>query len=176
MDSIKISQKLEGILEKTLFDLVELKVEVMSLSCEELDGINTLLDSAISEKCKGNIGRCFKMVWNNNPTSSNPDTLIIAMTICNEPGDSTSLYYRGFTRNFVPTQKGLLAGKIYKPYTQDSMIKIDGNKVKWSNNLASPDRVAEITREGFFDIMSSARRMERGILDPTAGIVQIEEK
>lgn len=175
MDSTKISQKLEGILEKTLFDLVELKVEVMSLSCEELDGINTLLDSAISEKCKGNIGRCFKMVWNNNPTSNNPDTLIVAMTICNEPGDTTSLYYRGFTRNFVPTQKGLLAGKIYKPYTQDSTIKIDRNKIRWSNNLISPDRVTEITRDGFFDIMSSARRLERDILDPTAGIVQIEE-
>ena len=174
MDSIKISQKLEGILEKTLLDLVELKVEVLSLGCEELDGINILLDSAISEKCKGNIGRCFKMVWNNNPTSSNPDTFIVAMAICNEPG-TTSLYYRGFARNFVPTQKGLLAGKIYKPFTQDSTIKIDGNNVRWSNNLASPDRVTEITRDGFFDIMSSAKRMERNILDPTAGIVQIEE-
>lgn len=175
MDSIKISQKLEGILEKTLLDLVELKVEVMSLGCEELDGINTLLDSAISEKCKGNIGRCFKMVWNNNPTNSNPDTFIVVMTICNDPEDCTTLYYRGFARNFVPTSKGLLAGKIYKPYIQDSRMKIDGKNVKWSNNLASPDRVTEITRDGFFDIMSSARRMERGILDPTAGIVQIEE-
>lgn len=171
MDSIKISQKLEGILEKTLLDLVELKVEVMSLGCEELDGVSTLLDSAISEKCKGNIGRCFKMVWNNNPTNSNPDTCIVVMTICNDPGDHTTLYYRGFARNFVPTSKGLLAGKIYKPYIQDSRMKIDGKNVKWSNNLASPDRITEITRDGFFDIMSSARRMERGILDPTAGVL-----
>lgn len=171
MDSIKISQKLEGIIEKTLLDLVELKVEVMSLGCEELDGVSTLLDSAISEKCKGNIGRCFKMVWNNNPANSNPDTCIVVMTICNDPGDHTTLYYRGFARNFVPTSKGLLAGKIYKPYTQDSRMKIDGKNVKWSNNLASPDRVTEIMRDGFFDIMSSARRMERGILDPTAGVL-----
>lgn len=175
MDSIKISQKLEGILEKTLLDLVELKVEVMSLGCEELDGVSTLLDSAISEKCKGNIGRCFKMVWNNNPTNSNPDTCIVVMTICNDPEDCTTLYYRGFARNFVPTSKGLLAGKIYKPYTQDSRMKIDGKNVKWSNNLASPDRVTEIMRDGFFDIMSSARRMERGILDPTAGILIAEK-
>lgn len=176
MDSIKISQKLEGILEKTLLDLVELKVEVMSLGCEELDGVSTLLDSAISEKCKGNIGRCFKMVWNNNPTNSNPDTCIVVMTICNDPGDTTSLYYRGFARNFVPTQKGLLAGKIYKPYTQDSRMKTDGKNVEWSNNLASPDRITEITRDGFFDIMSSARRLERDIFDPTAGIVQIDKE
>lgn len=171
MDSIKVSQKLGGILEKTLFDLVELKIEIMSLGCEELEGVNTILDSAIDEKCKDNIGRCFKMVWNGNPTNNNPDSLIIAMSICNKPGDPASSYYRSFARNFVPTGKGLLAGRVYTPYTQDSAIKIKSGVIDWSNNCASPERVTEITREKFFEILSSARRLEKGILDPIAGVL-----
>lgn len=171
MDSIKVSQKLEGILEKTLFSLVELKVEILSLNCKELDGVNTILDSAIEEKCKGNIGRCFKMMWKSAATASNPDTLIIAMSICNKPGEPTSRCYRCFARDFVPSMKGLLAGKIYTPYTQNSEIEIKDNKIIWTNNLTSPVRVTEITRDEFFEIMSSTRRMEKGILDPIAGVL-----